>query len=135
MYLGANPRGDARASALAEDLVKTTYLLCLTLASCGLKSEGATSVLQALKEHPRLTTLHIGQSYATEDLGMRYNYLEDDVTDSVKALVSNCKTLRMLELGTTGMTLSALESISEELTKLETLVIFSAKNMYGKGLH
>ena len=59
---------------------------------------------------------------------MRYNDLEDDVVDSVKTLVSNSKTLRMLELGTTGMTLSALESISEEVVKSETLVVFSAKS-------
>ena len=62
-----------------------------------------------------------------EDLGMRYNDLEDDVVDSVKTLVSNSKTLRMLELGTTGMTFSALESISEEVVRSETLVVFSAK--------
>ena len=77
-------------------------------------------------------TLRIGQSYATEDLGMRYNYLKDDVCDSVKAFVSGCTTLRMLELGTTGMTLSALESIAKEVVKSKTLVVFSAKSVFGK---
>lgn len=80
-------------------------------------------------------TLHMGQSFATEDLGMRYNYLEDDVVSSVKILVSNRETLRMLELGTTGMTLSALESISEEVAKSRTLVIFSAKSVYQNFIH
>lgn len=74
----------------------------------------------------------MGQRFATENLGMRYNYLEDDVVDNVKALLSTSKTLRMLELGTAGMTLSALESVSYEVVKLETLVVFSAKSVYDK---
>ena len=77
-------------------------------------------------------TLHMGRSFATEDLGMRYNYLEDDVVDSVKIMVSTCQTLRMLELGTTGISLSALESFYEEITNSKTLVVFSAKSVYNR---
>lgn len=54
------------------------------------------------------------------------------MVDSVKVLVSSCETLRMLELGTTGMTRSALESISEEVVKSETLVVFAPKSVYNK---
>ncbi len=61
----------------------------------------------------RVRCLHMWRSFATEDLSMRYNCLEDDVMNSVKRLVSDCKIIRMLELGTNGMTLSALESLSE----------------------
>lgn len=132
VYLSANPVGDAGANALAEGLGNNQSLLRLTLASCGLKSQGVKRILQDLQRHPRLMTLHMGQSYATEDLNMRYNYLEDEVVDSVKALLSNCKSLRMLELGTTGMTLSALESISTEVVRSTTLVVFSAKSVHGK---
>ena len=132
VYLSANPMGDAGADALAKGIAKNTSLLRLALASCGLKSKGATLILQALAGHPRLMTLRLGQNYATKDLGMRYNYLEDDVGDIVKALVSSCTTLRMLELGMTGMTLSALESISKEVVKSKALVVFSAKSVYGK---
>lgn len=132
VYLSTKPMGDAGADTLAKGLGKNTSLLRLTLASCGLKSEGAKSILQALTGHPRLMKLNLGQNFATEDLGMRYNYLEDSVRDSVKALVSGCTTLRMLDLGTTGMTLSALKPISEEVLKSKTLVVFSAKSVYGK---
>ncbi len=132
VYMSSNPMGDAGAKALAQGLARNTSLLRLALASCGLKSEGAKSILLALKDHARLMTLHMGQSYSTEDLGMRYNYIEDDAADSVKALVLHCKTLRMLELGTTGMTVFALESISEEVVKSESLVVFSANSVYGK---
>ena len=84
--------GKAGVNALAKGLARNTSLLRLTLASCGLKSEGAKLILKALTAHPRLMTLHLGQSFATEDLGRRYSYLEDDVSDSVEALVSNCST-------------------------------------------
>lgn len=132
VYLSANPIADTRVSVLAEGLAGSKSLLRLTLASCGLESEGPKSILQALKGHPRLITMHIGQSFAPENLGIRYNYLGDDVVDNVKVLVSSCETLRMLELGTTGMTQSALECISEEVVKSETLVVFSAKSVYNK---
>ena len=95
VYLDANPMGDAGADALAGGLASNTIPLRLTLASCGLKSERAKSILQALKGHSQLMTLRTGHSFATEDLGMRYNYLEDDVVDSVKMMVSSCQTLRM----------------------------------------
>ena len=130
VYLDANPIGDAGADPLAKGLASNTSLLRLTLASCGLKSEGAKSILQALKGHPRLMTLRMGQSFATEDLGMRYNYLEDDVVDSVKMMVSTCKTLRMLDLGTTAISLSPLESLYEDISNSKTLVAFSAKSVY-----
>lgn len=132
VYLSANPIGDAGADAIAEGPASNTSLLRLTLASCGLKTKGAKSILQALKDHPQLMTLHMGQSFVTEDLGIRYNYLEDDVVDSAKTTVSTCQTLRMLELGTTGMSLSALESLYEEITNSKTLVVFSAKSVYNK---
>ena len=131
-YLDANPMGDAGADALAKGLASNTSLLRLTLASCGLKSKGAKSILQALKGHPKLMTLRMGQSFATEDLGMRYNYLEDDVVDSVKMVVSTCQTLRMLDLGTTAINVSALESLYEEISNSRTLVVFSAKSVYNK---
>ena len=83
--------GDAGAEVLAKGLTSNKSLLRLTLTSCGLKSEGPKSILQALTGQSRLMTLHMGQSFATEDLGMRYNYLEHDVVESAKALVLNCK--------------------------------------------
>ena len=91
VYLSNNPMGDAGAEVLAKGLTSNKSLLRLTLTSCGLKSEGPKSILQALTGQSRLMTLHMGQSFATEDLGMRYNYLEHDVVESAKALVLNCK--------------------------------------------
>ena len=85
--------GDAGAVILAEGLASSKSLLRLALASCGLKIRGGESILQALKGHPRLMILHMVQSFATEDLSIRCNYLEDDVVKSVKILVLNRKRL------------------------------------------
>lgn len=51
----------------------------------------------------------------TGDLGVRCKFIEDDAGDSVKALVSNCTTLRILELGVAGIKLSALDLNSKEM--------------------
>lgn len=62
---------------LAEGLASNRLLLCPTLASCGLKPQGAKSIPRALKRPPRLMHFaHGPKSLQTEDLGMRYNLLE-----------------------------------------------------------
>lgn len=99
LYMSCNPVGDAGAIALAEGLAGNTSLLRLSTTSCGLKSTGAQHIMTALKSHPCLMTLIIGQNYATDDLGARFNWLEDRVVPSIKSLVQESKTLRMLELG------------------------------------
>ncbi len=97
--MSCNPVGDAGAVALAQGLAGNTSLLRLSITSCGLKSTGAEHIMTALRVHPRLMTLNIGQNYATDDLNARFNWLEDGVVPSVKSLVKESKTLRMLELG------------------------------------
>lgn len=97
--MSCNPIGDAGAVALAQSLAGNASLLRLSITSCGLKSTGAEHIMTALKVHPRLMTLNIGQNYATDDLNARFNWLEDGVVPSVKSLVKESKTLRMLELG------------------------------------
>jgi len=99
LYMSCNPVGDAGAVALAQGLAGNDSLLRLSIASCGLKSTGAEHIMTALKAHPRLMSLNIGQNYTTDDLNARFNWLEDRVVPSVKSLVQESKTLRMLELG------------------------------------
>ena len=99
LYMSCNPVGDAGATALAEGLAGNASLLRLSITPCGLKSNAAQHIMTALKTHPCLMTLIIGQNYATDDLGARYNWLEDRVVPSIKSLVQESKTLRMLELG------------------------------------
>lgn len=100
LYMSCNPVGDAGAIPLAKGLAANKSLLRLSMTSCGLKSPGAEAILTALQAHPRLMALNIGQSYATEDLSARYNWLDDRTVPSIKALIHASKTLKMLELGT-----------------------------------
>lgn len=132
LYMSANPVGDAGALALARGLENNTSLVRLSLTSCGLKTAGAKHFLKALEGHPCLMTLNIGQNYATEDLGMRYNFLDDGVLNGVQSFIRATKTLRMLELGTMGMTLTVLAELMVEIAKSKSLVAFSAKSVFGK---
>lgn len=135
LYLSNNPMGDAGATTLAEGLAKNMSLLRLMVSSYGLKTKGAVSMLEALELHPMLMSLNVGQSFATQYLGVRYNWLEDGTVESVKSLMANCKTLRLLELGTSAMTLPALELLAEEVIKSKNLVVLNAKSVCGKVYH
>ena len=55
--------------------------------------------MAALTHHPRIMTLNIGQSYATEDLNAQYNWLEDRAVPTVRSLIRVSETLAMFELG------------------------------------
>ena len=72
-----NPIGEAGVHALALGLAGSTSLLRLSITPCGLKSNVAEQIMAALTYHPRIVTLNIGQSYATENLDARFNWLED----------------------------------------------------------
>lgn len=133
LYLSNNPLGDRGAAALATGLRKNTSLLRLTLASCGINDEGAKCIFSALTGHPSLTTLVIGQNFATKDLGMRYNFFQDGVLGDLMGLVAHGpKTLRMLELGTSAMSLPALWSVAGAVAQSDSLVAFDAKSVYGQ---
>ncbi|KAF6233284.1 hypothetical protein HO173_008575 [Letharia columbiana] len=157
IWLKRNPLGPIASTALSESITKTLKLRTLDLDQTELGDGGVAHLFSLLANHHSPTSLrhiylnavgigysacksladylsspHCTLDFAPENLGIRYNYLGDDVVDSVKVLVSSCETLRMLELGTTGMTRSALESISEEVVKSETLVVFAPKSVYNK---
>lgn len=133
LYLSNNPLGDTGATALASGLQKNTSLLRLTLASCGINDEGARCIFSAMKGHPKLTTLIIGQNYATKDLGMRFNFLRDSILrDLVNFIAEGPKTLRMLDLGTTAMSLPALWSVAERIAQSKSIVAFNAKSVHGQ---
>ncbi|KAK3073706.1 hypothetical protein LTR53_004464 [Teratosphaeriaceae sp. CCFEE 6253] len=72
LFMSNNPVGDAGAAALASGLQDNTSLKRLSLQSCGLKN--IKSLIHAASG---LGILDLGQSYATEDLGMRCNWITD----------------------------------------------------------
>ena len=71
IYATNNPMGNKGVSALAAGLKKNKSLSRLTLASVGVSDNGIIDLCEALERHPKLMTLDIGQSYATEDLNSR----------------------------------------------------------------
>lgn len=72
IYAGNNPLGNEGVIALAKGLRNNKSLTRLTLPSVGMSDDGAIALCEALCEHELMTTLDIGQSFATEDLGSRY---------------------------------------------------------------
>ena len=134
LYLCNNPLGHAGAMALAKGLVGNQSLLRLNLASCGLKNEGVIAILGALKSHPRLRSLGMPQSYETSKLKSRYNFFDDGVKDALKAFIVNGpKSLRLLDLGDTAMSVPAIESLTADVARSDSLVVFYAESIHGNG--
>ena len=134
LYMSLNPVGDAGSLELAAGLQYNRSLTRLTVASCGLKAVGASAILSALTGKSNLMTLKLNQHYATEDLNMRYNYLEDGIRDSTLALLSHpdCK-LRMLDLGLTALSAPVLNEITTAVAAgIHSLTLFRAKSIHGK---
>lgn len=71
LYISKNPMGFSGLGALSRRLGENKSLERLSLQSVGANDEGIIKLCESLKGHPRLTLLDIGQSYASEDLGVR----------------------------------------------------------------
>jgi hypothetical protein len=74
LFMSNNPIGTA-AAALAPGLASNQTLERLSLQSCGLSDEPTAVLVSAFRDHQSIKALDLGQSFATEDLGMRYNWL------------------------------------------------------------
>jgi hypothetical protein len=108
LYMSNNPMGSA-AAALAPGLSSNQTLERLSLQSCGLGDASAATLLSALEHHPNFKALDIGQSFATEDLGMRYNWLTDP--SSFVRFVQNAPALQYLDVAHMPMTQEATNTI------------------------
>lgn len=129
IFLSCNPIGDKGSFALSHGLQKNISLLRLTLSSCGLKNPGATAIVRALFHHPKLQFLDMGTSYATADLGQRYNWLEDGFEKEIIELLTHLRSIKLLNLGITALTHPALESIAPAVVQ-STLCLYLIGSMY-----
>ena len=127
LYMSNNPIGDAGAAALAEGLESNTSLKRLSIQSCGLKN--ITTLLQAASG---LETLDLGQSYATEDLGMRYNWLTDNNVPALVNLIETAPSLKCLNLAYTPITQPELARVLAAVLK-SNLLVFQAKALVTGG--
>ena len=153
---------DEGAMKLAEGLRNNATLFRLAMASCvsitssnsfltaprtsqsntsppsqqGLKTRGATAILEALTPHPKLMTLHLGQSYASKDLNTRYNWLTDAVSPSLHHFLRSCSSLRMLDLGLSALIPSHISSLIDTVASTPqvapSLVSLNLGSIYGK---
>lgn len=121
LYMSNNPIGDSVA-LLSPGLKKITTLQRLVLQSCGLKDKGTLTVLESLNAHPSLQVLDLGQSYATEDLGMRYNWIT--CADALCALLESTP-LQYLNLSYTPIPQSAQASILRAAISSPSLLWFT----------
>ncbi|KAI4188916.1 MAG: hypothetical protein LQ348_003865 [Seirophora lacunosa] len=128
LYISNNPIGEEGARALANGLSRNSSLIRLMARSCGLKSVGATAIMDALLSSPKIMALDIGLNFATQDLGSRYNHFDDEIQDTVINFIEKNKSLRFLDLGVTAMTLSAVEKIADALSESPTLVVFRVES-------
>lgn len=105
LFIANNPIGDRGALALADGLARNTSLVRLMADSTGLTATGASAILAALTGHQSLIALSLGQSFATADLGGRYNYIDDaGCLPLIALLQSPSSSLRYLVID--GLTMS-----------------------------
>ena len=126
LYMSNNPVGDA-VTELAAGLKDNTALRRLSVQSCGLKDSGVIALANAIANHPSLTVLDIGQAYATEDLGMRYNWLTDTCVPALVDLINTNSKVLYLNLSYTALTQSGLNSLLAAVSTSPSLLWFQAK--------
>ncbi|KAF2108020.1 hypothetical protein BDV96DRAFT_588101 [Lophiotrema nucula] len=132
LYASGNPMGSAGVQALAAGLKKNKSLSRLTLASTGMSDDGAIALCEALYEHPNLTTLDIGQGYATEDLGMRYNWITDRSASTIHKLIASSPRLAFLNLSSSALTHCGLNEVLKAILGSTTLLYYQGKTVHAQ---
>lgn len=129
LYLSNNPLGCTGVSALSNGLAQNESLQRLTLQSVGMTDDGAKALLDAVSYNRTIQALDFGTSFATEDLGSRYNWLTDAIAPSVHHLIWSSRSLLYLNLGYTQLSQTTLNTIVEAIANGSgpKLAWFSAK--------
>lgn len=128
LYMSNNPIGNA-ASPLAIGVKANKTLKRIILQSCGLKDDGVIALAEALKHHVSITIFDIGQSYATEDLGMRYNWATEKSVEALADLVTNSN-LQYLDISYTPASQSSVNKLLRAATTSKSLVWFHLKPLF-----
>ncbi|KAK4992427.1 hypothetical protein LTR50_001186 [Elasticomyces elasticus] len=139
MYMSNNPIGSSIAY-LGEGLRINRSLQKLCLQSCGLTDTGTVAFLSSIRCHPTLRVLDIGQAYATEDLGMRYNWLTDNSAAAIADVINTLPNLEYINLDYVPMSqgefnpyeevcVGGLDLIFRAVSKSPTLLWCHAKTM------
>ncbi|KAF2709073.1 RNI-like protein [Pleomassaria siparia CBS 279.74] len=129
LYITNNPMGSDGVVALAKGLKQNKSLARLTIASVGMGDDGAIALCDALNDHPRISALDIGQSFATPDLGMRYNYITDRSTFAVHNLITSTS-LTYLNLGQCAMSNTGLNEVLDAIHSSPSFLFFVGKTIW-----
>ncbi|KAF2174518.1 RNI-like protein [Zopfia rhizophila CBS 207.26] len=130
LYTTNNPLGSAGVAALAAGLKQNKTLTRLTLASVGMGDDGAIALCDALQEHPMMATLDIGQSYSTQDLGMRYNWITDRSAYAIHNLIISLPTLQYLNLGQCALSNTGLNEILSAVLTSPSLLFYFGRTVH-----
>lgn len=149
LYASNNPIGSGGLVALAVGLKKNRSMSRVALASVGASDEGVIALCSSLEKNPKLITLDIGQSYATEDLGtryvlmasqlksktsslthIRYNWITDRSAFAIHNLVSSSPQLAHLNIAQCAMTHLGLTTILEAVVESSTLLFYRASTIW-----
>ena len=125
LYLSNNPIGNA-VTHLADGLKSNRSLKRIVLQSCGLTDDGIIALAESLNGNTNLTALDIGQAYATEDLGMRFNWVTETAAPALASLINTTK-LEYLNISYTPMSQVALNTILAAVSNSSSLLWFFAK--------
>ena len=125
LFMSNNPVGHG-ASFLAFGLKHNKSLKRLSVQSCGLEDEDIIALSEALYDNQNISALDVGQAYATEDLGMRFNWITEK---SATALVNFIQTTKLnyLNISYTPMPQFALNGIIRAVKESDSLVWFHVK--------
>jgi hypothetical protein len=119
LFMSNNPIGSA-AFLLAPGLAWNLTLQRLSLQSCGLSDAPVATLLSSLAHNPRITALDFGQSFATEDLNTRYNWLT--TAAPFAGLLSTSPSLEYLNVSHSSIPQESINALLLAASKSKTLL-------------
>ncbi|RFU33898.1 hypothetical protein B7463_g2406, partial [Scytalidium lignicola] len=123
LFLSTNPLGDAGMFHLAYGLAKNRTLRRLTLASAGITSKGIKCLSAAFRDGDhKLRSLDLGASQTTKPHGQKFNYLDDDCIEAVKAIIM-LSSMRWLNLGNVVFSESGLQEVRAAASRSELVFL------------
>ncbi|PSN61756.1 RNI-like protein [Corynespora cassiicola Philippines] len=127
LCLSNNPMGDDGIRKFALGIRKNKVLSRLILSSVGMTSIGATALCEALQNHPTLYTLDVGQSYATPDLGIRFNWITDEAAYAISKLALK---LLYLNLGYSALTHNGMNQVLQAVTTSDRILYYAVETVH-----
>lgn len=132
LYIGCNPIGDSGLKSLAVATASCHSLERIAIQSAGITSNGAISFFEAMKSHPTICMIDIGQSYITEDLDLAYNYIDDAAVPTIIDFInSKPPQLQYLRFSYCAITPERLMEVADAVRQRKILLFFTAVAIQG----